>query len=54
MSLARIYVGVHYPTDIIGGAAVGITITYLFFWILRLIKPIVDFFIAILERLSLA
>lgn len=54
MSLARIYVGVHYPLDILGGAAIGIAVTYLFFWLLKLIQPIVDFFFAILERLSLA
>jgi|APFre7841882654_1041346.scaffolds.fasta_scaffold109190_1 undecaprenyl-diphosphatase len=54
MALARIYVGVHYPLDILGGAAVGIAVTYLFFWLLKLIQPIVDLLLAILERLSLA
>ena len=54
MGLARIYVGVHYPLDILGGAAIGIAVTYLFFWLLKLIQPIVDLFIAVLERLSLA
>lgn len=54
MGLARIYVGVHYPLDILGGAAIGIAVTYLFFWVLRIIKPVVNLLLAILERLSLA
>lgn len=31
MSLSRIIVGVHYPGDIIGGAVIGIVISYIFF-----------------------
>jgi undecaprenyl-diphosphatase len=55
MSLARIYVGVHYPSDIVAGAAIGIVVTYLCSWIPKLIlRPITNFLILILERLFLA
>lgn len=55
MSLARIYVGIHYPTDILAGAAIGVGMTYIFFWILRLpLKRFVNWFLLILEHLFLA
>jgi undecaprenyl-diphosphatase len=55
MSLARIYVGVHYPSDIVAGAAVGILVTYLVFSLLKTgVRPLVDYIISLLERIYMA
>ena len=35
MGIARIYVGVHWPLDILGGIAVGIASGYFIHWLLR-------------------
>jgi len=32
ISYSRIYAGVHYPLDILGGMTLGVLIGYLFFW----------------------
>ncbi len=36
VSYSRIYVGVHYPADILGGAILGTTVGLLTFWLMRL------------------
>jgi undecaprenyl-diphosphatase len=55
MSLARIYVGVHYPLDILAGILIGVGATYLFSLVLqRLLHPIVNFVFFLLEKLFLA
>ena len=38
ISYSRIYVGVHYPADLIFGALWGATVAYLFLWILNKTK----------------
>ena len=38
ISLSRLYVGVHYPTDILGGAVIGAFCGLLAVWIVRKIK----------------
>jgi len=51
---ARVYVGIHYPSDILGGAAfgvLGVALTWLFFWLLR---PLVRLIMWILKALYLA
>ena len=34
-SYSRIYLGLHYPADILGGLILGITIAFLIFWIYK-------------------
>jgi undecaprenyl-diphosphatase len=51
---ARVYVGIHYPSDILGGAAfgaVGATLTYFLFWAL---SPLIRLLKWILKALYLA
>ncbi len=38
--LARIYAGIHYPLDIVGGAVIAATITFLVFKLSTLIRPL--------------
>ena len=51
---ARVYAGMHFPLDVIGGALIGILTAYLFYRILGLLQPIVDFAFSVLRRLFLA
>jgi undecaprenyl-diphosphatase len=39
MAYSRIYLGVHYPLDVFGGAAVGTLSALLCFWCLKKLKP---------------
>jgi undecaprenyl-diphosphatase len=51
---ARVYVGIHYPSDILGGAAfgvVGVALTYFLFWAL---SPLVRLLKRILKAIYLA
>jgi undecaprenyl-diphosphatase len=51
---ARVYVGLHYPGDILGGflfAALGVGIASLLFWLFR---PVLDFLLWLLTKLHLA
>ncbi len=41
ISLSRVYLGVHYPSDILGGAMIGIAFGYLFSFIAL---PVIKFF----------
>lgn len=55
MAFARIYVGVHYPSDIVVGALLGIVVTYVCGGVLKLIlRRFVDLFFLVMERLFLA
>lgn len=40
--LSRIYVGVHYPLDILGGVAVGFLVALFFLIAFRLLNPVLD------------
>jgi undecaprenyl-diphosphatase len=53
-TFARVYCGVHYPLDIVGGAVIGIFCTFLAFGFLRLIEPLAKWFLDIIRLLYLA
>lgn len=38
ISLARVYVGVHYPSDVLAGALIGILVGWLIYYLLNLYK----------------
>lgn len=52
-SFSRIYVGVHYPFDILGGVTVGLLCGWVSSYILKLIKPLPDFILKLARRLYL-
>lgn len=39
IAIAQVYVGVHYPLDVIAGAMLGISICYLWYRVLRYLDP---------------
>ena len=54
VGISRIFVGTHYPGDVLGGAAVGLAAA-VFVWKLRAVfDPITSFLIGVARRLKLA
>ena len=53
-ALARVYAGVHYPSDVIGGALIGAGMVYIILRLRFVFEPIADFAIRIARRLSFA
>ncbi len=51
---SRVYAGVFWPTDIAGGAAVGIIVTWLTVWLGRLLEPLPTLFIRLARAFGLA
>ena len=51
--LARVYAGVFYPSDVLGGAAVGIVITWASTYVHRLFQPLTNLFIRLTRGLAL-
>ena len=50
----RVYVGVHYPSDILGGAVIGLLVSLFFLAVFRILKPVVDRLTHILRWFFLA
>jgi undecaprenyl-diphosphatase len=50
----RIYIGVHYPLDILGGAAVALLATFISIGIMWVIRPLADLILKIIRILNLA
>ncbi len=53
-ALARVYAGVHYPSDVIGGALLGAGMVYIVVRLRFIFEPLADFAIRIARRLSFA
>jgi undecaprenyl-diphosphatase len=53
-SFARIYVGVHYPTDILGGFLFGVAGTLLAYGFFKLLAPLLRLLLRVLKMLYLA
>lgn len=53
-SIMRVYVGTFYPTDVIGGAVVGILAALLAWFLFELLKPIPEIFLRILRGIGVA
>jgi len=53
-AFARVYTGVCYPLDVLGGAAIGAVISYIIYWILRLIEPLPTLVIKLVRLIYLA
>lgn len=53
-SFARVFVGIHYPTDILGGFFFGTIATAVSYTLFRLFSPALRWFLGILKRFSLA
>ena len=54
ISIGRIYIGVHYPLDILGGVAFGAVGALLAFGVIWLISPLVNFLMNLLRKVYLA
>ncbi|MCL0081894.1 phosphatase PAP2 family protein [Dehalococcoidia bacterium] len=53
-SFARIYAGVHYPLDILGGAVIGVIIAYVSYRFMLLVRPVPIFLLGLARKLYLA
>ncbi len=51
---SRLYAGVFYPTDIVGGAVVGLVVFVLVNYLRRFLEPLVTMFIRLIRGLSAA
>jgi len=53
-SFARVYVGVHFPLDILGGAAIGILSSFAALGVLRIAEPLPTWILKGMRRIYLA
>ncbi|MBI5032282.1 MAG: phosphatase PAP2 family protein [Chloroflexi bacterium] len=53
-ALARVYAGVHYPSDVMGGAVIGAGIVYIIVRLHFVFEPLADLAIRLARRLSFA
>ena len=51
---SRIYVGVHYPLDVVSGAVIGLTVALFFLVVFKLFNPLIDRLINLLRWFFLA
>ena len=54
LGFARVYIGLHYPLDVLGGAAIGIFFSFVAFGLLRLIEPVLTRVLGAMRRIYLA
>ena len=53
-SLMRVYVGTFYPTDVIGGAVIGVLAALLSWFLFELLKPVPEIVLRILRGIGIA
>jgi undecaprenyl-diphosphatase len=51
---ARIFVGIHYPLDVLAGAAIGVLTGLLSWGLVRLLKPVIDLILLFMRKLYIA
>ena len=53
-SISRVFAGIHYPIDIVGGAAIGIATGVFTYGVFRLLHPVPTFFHGLARKFYLA
>jgi undecaprenyl-diphosphatase len=53
-AFGRVYMGIHYPLDVLGGAALGAVASVISFGIMWIIRPLADLILKIARILNLA
>jgi undecaprenyl-diphosphatase len=51
---SRIYVGIHYPLDILGGAVIGLMSSLLAYEFCKIFEPVIIYVLGILRKFNLA
>lgn len=54
IALSRVYAGVAYPSDVLGGALLGFLAVWVAFWLLKRLEPLSSWLLVLLRRLYLA
>lgn len=54
ISFARVYVGEHYVSDVLGGALIGATVAYVIHWARPFVAPVIEPPLRLARRLHLA
>jgi undecaprenyl-diphosphatase len=54
VALARVYVGVHYPADVLGGAAIGVIGASITLGVRHLLAPLISLILRLMRALYLA
>jgi undecaprenyl-diphosphatase len=53
MALSRLYIGVHYPLDVLVGAFIALAVTWIIISQRRLLEPLFDRIICVISKLNL-